>query len=274
MKLLLVSFDFYDEETLCDVIDDYIDDFITNAFQDVIADAVAEGGASMNANGIYEISEVASNVYSSAYSYLEDRAKEFSLAVLDDYSDEQNAKRMPIDILAKLKAKLEDRETCECWDVDVGWAISGDALDFQTKGVWQYGLASAEGILCNPKEWPAPKQRKGNIVWETDNEELTPTMWFGRDGEPAMARWTITPAIGQEAFHMWFLETDEDIMDSIVDDFDAIGIWYLYECGMDVPDLSMIIDNCPVHFEENDDSHVIGKKIEAFFLDLKAGCNE
>ena len=134
-----IQIDFYDEETLCDVIDDYIDDFITNAFQDVIADAVAEGGASMNANGIYEISEVASNVYSSAYSYLEDRAKEFSLAVLDDYSDEQNAKRMPIDILAKLKAKLEDRETCECWDVDVGWAISEDAIDFQTKGVWQYG---------------------------------------------------------------------------------------------------------------------------------------
>ncbi len=269
-----IQIDFYDEDTLCVVLDDYIDDFISDAFQDVIADAVAEGVASMNANGIYEISEVASNVYSSAYSYLEDRAKEFSLVVLDDYSDEQDTKRLPIDILAKLKAKLEDRETCECWDVDVGWAISRDAIDFQTEGVWHYGLASATGILRKPEEWPSPKQRNGSTVWEIDDEVFTPTMWFGREGDPPMSRWTITPTISQDAFHLWFLDFNEDIMDSIVDDFNTIAVWYLYECDIDVPDLSMIIGSCPIPFEETDDSQRIGEKLATFFSYLKAGASE
>lgn len=65
---------------------------------------------------------------------------------------------------------------------------------------------------------------------------------------------------------MWFLDADEDIMESIVDEFNEIGIWYLYECGIDVPDMSVLVGRCPVQFDESDDSKTIGEKITSFFL--------
>jgi len=51
-----------------------------------------------------------------------------------------------------------------------------------------------------------------------------------------------------------------------VDDFDDIGTWYLYECGMDVPVLSEIMKKCPIAFDKNDDEHIITEKLTSFFF--------
>ena len=262
-----IDIDLYDEQTLFDVLDSYIDDFIRDHFQDVIADALAEGGASMNETGLYEIYEVASDVYLPAEDYLNSIANEVSVSVVDDYADNTNPTIIHINIIEKLKKLLDDRQTCETWDIDVGNAISSDAVDFEMNGSWHFGFLSPSKDLVEPRDWPEPALEDNTAVWRMNGEALTPALWFGRSNDPRMSRWTITQYSTPEELNQWFLDTDEDIMDSLVDDFDAIATWYLYECDMDVPDLSKIIGSCPVFFEKNDDSSTIEEKICSFFLE-------
>ena len=264
-----IELDMYDDESVESVVDSNINDFIRDAFQEFIDDAVGHGGASMNSKGVYDITAVTERIYSAAVSYVDDHADEVSLYIVDDYTIPDKRQIIEIDVVEKIKVAIEERQTCETREVDVSGAISGDVIDFQVSGFWRYGLRSSYRILCNVNEWPLPKRREKTVEWVSDNEVLVPVLWFGRAEDRPMQRWMITPFISKEDFRLWFLETKEDIMDSVVEDFDSIGIWYLYECGMDVPDLAEIVKSCPVHFEKNDDADTINEKITSFFLQKK-----
>lgn len=174
------------EDALASVLAEYVEDYVHEVFEDVVFDALRQGTASMNELGVYNIYTVATDVYKAAEAYIEEKSSEMSLVIVDDYSNTQSPKTISFNVIPILKTMLADRQTCECWSVDVGGAISGDIMDFQDNGVWQFGLSSAETIYCNLEEWPTPKRLNGVVVWEAENEELTPTLWFSRKGQSPM----------------------------------------------------------------------------------------
>lgn len=69
------------------------------------------------------------------------------------------------------------------------------------------------------------------------------------------------------------MDADEDMLEVIVDNFDEISTWYLYECGFDVPELTSLIQRCPVKFEKDDSPEVIRKKIISYVLSSQGVIN-
>lgn len=224
-----------EDATLNTVIDanyDDIKEFIIDRFQSVYEDVMSQGHASMNFNGIYIYDEVYDAIYDSAYKYLEDHAGEIEMVIIDP----RNGESVALNVSDYLRKDIIQRTECEACLVDVSEAISYDSIDFVENGIWQ-----------------------------ADIIESIPTLWFGKKGVMPMRRWMITPDISTEDYSFWFSESDEDMLEAIVDNFAEIGTWYLYECGFDVPELSVIIDRCPVKFEKDDTPEIIRKKITESF---------
>ena len=215
-----------------------IQDYIVDKFQDFYSDVMSQGGATMNPDGIYIYDDVYDAIYNSAYHYLADHAEELEMLLIDSRS----GAKTPINVNDYFKEIITDRAQCEACLVDISEAISYDSVDFAMNGNWQSGL----------------------ITW--DGEQQLPALWFGHVGSAPMRRWTITPGISPDDYSFWFMATDEDMLEAIVDDFDSIGTWYLYECGCEVPELTALIRRCPVKFEKDDPPEVIREKITSYVL--------
>ena len=67
---------------------------------------------------------------------------------------------------------------------------------------------------------------------------------------------------------------DTNAWEVVVPEFDSIGTWYLYECGMDVPELPEIEKRLPIHFVKNDDANKKNEKNTSFFLQKTLGGEE
>lgn len=217
-----------------------IKDYIVDKFQSFYDDAMSQGRASMNPDGIYIYDKVYDAIYDSAYQYLADHADELGMLLIDFGTKVETR----INVAEYLKDVIDSRAKCEACLVDVSEAISADSVDFVENGKWHAGL----------------------IAWE--GRDSVPALWFSRDNATPMRRWAITPYITPVDFSFWFKDTDEDMLEAVVDEYDSISVWYLYECGCDLPALTGLIRRCPVKFEKDDSSETIRKKITAYFLSL------
>ncbi len=215
-----------------------IKDFIVEKFQSFYDDAMSQGGASMNPDGIYIYDDIYDDIYDSAYQYLADHADELGMLLIDSESKAE----IRLTVADYLKEVIDSRSECEACLVDVSEAISADSVDFVENGKWHAGLIAWEGL------------------------DSVPALWFGRVNDTPMRQWTITPYITPVEFSFWFKDTNEDMLEAVVDEFDTIGVWYLYECGCDLPELTGLIRRCPVKLEKDDSSETIREKITTFFL--------
>ena len=222
-----------------------IKEFIVDKFQSFYDDAMSQGEASMNPDGIYIYDEVYDAIYGSAYQYLTDHADELGMLLINSETKAETR----INVADYLKEVIDSRATCEACLVDVSEAISADSVDFVENGKWNAGL----------------------IPWE--GADSVPALWFARVNASPMRRWTITPYITQADFSFWFKDADEDMLEAVVDEFDTISVWYLYECGCDLPELTGVIRRCPVKFEKDDSTATICEKITAYFLSLQGKVN-
>lgn len=223
-------------ESNCEV----IKEFIVDKFQSFFDDAMSQGGTSMNLNGIYIYDEVYDAIYDSAYQYLADHADELGMLLIESETKTETH----LNVADYLKDAIDSRAKCEACLVDVSEAISADSVDFVENGKWHAGLIAWEGM------------------------DSVPALWFGRDNATPMRRWTITPFITPDDFAFWFIDADEDMLEAIVDEFDSIAIWYLYECGCELPELTGLIRRCPVQFEKDDSPETIREKINTYILSL------
>ena len=218
-----------------------IKEFIVDKFQSFYEDAMSQGRVTMNPDGIYIYEDVYDTIYNSAYRYLADHADELEMTLIAPGTSTKTS----INVADYLKDVIDSRAHCEASLVEISEAISYDSVDFVENGSWQAGL----------------------IPW--NGEELVPALWFGRDNATPMRRWTITPYITPVDFSFWFKDADEDMLEAIMDEFDTISVWYLYECGCELPELTGLIQRCPVQFEKDDSPETIREKITSYLLSLQ-----
>ena len=259
---------FFDEQTLQDVMEDALAELIDSAFDETLQDSLNQRGASMNEEGTYNIIEEGTNIYGAAKEYLSLLGDSIGLYLVDDYTDPSAPRTISVDVVASLQKKIDDRMICESWDSDLSYAINADLMNFAEISRWQFGLASSENIISDVCEWPAPKKEDSHIVWATNDEVLIPTIWFGPIGSKPLPHWSITEETKSAELSFWFLEDSEEILYNVVTDcYNSFIIWYLAECGLDTPELSEIIKDCPVQFYENDSDNEIKEKVSSFFLE-------
>ena len=151
-----------------------------------------------------------------------------------------------------------DRETeCSEFDAKVGKYVESSIFKFLNSSKWHYGYRNQDGTyteVSNASEHAAI------------SDKSCPVLWFGPDNTAPLPKWSIIPGEehGFQDYDQW------ELLDYLVDDCnDCFSIWYLAECGYDLPDMEAILSECPITIDNNDDADAINKKIFLLFTTHK-----
>lgn len=258
---------FENEEQLKKEVYAEIKDVLYDEFSDEIYEALEQYRP--EPKGSFDLSLEGDKVYSGALNYIN---RVFAHEKINVEMCDENGNvidKYQVDFLEHLSSLLIERQEDEAWDCDIGDAVEYALSRFENEGIWQHGLKSAEGILLKPSEWPDVKMGENGPVWEMNEKVFEPIIWFGAEGVSPQKPWTIEANMEADEINFWFTTDENDIMEMLVGDEGCFLVWYIYECGRRVPDITAIKDKCPISFDENSTADEISLKMYEFFKEIK-----
>ena len=262
-----------DDDELCDIcdisdiIEEKVDSYIRDngVFDDLIQDAIDQCDAHFDCEGTINIFSVGDLLYKAAKDYINSCTLSVNVSVADRYIMVES---MEIDIKAILQDMIDERNSCEQWNCDIGGAVESLLDGFSAGGYWHAGFRTNAGkILLLDTTLPISFD-KSSGQWKNDDEIVTPILWFGYD-EP-MKLWTIDENIDAEGFLFWFVEDEYDSLHRVVlgSNDGCFDTWYFAECARAFPSIKDIMSRCPIAFEERDTLAMIKQRINNYFVAL------
>lgn len=255
-----------DDQRLSDVIVDYADDVITDAFQSVIEKAMEQ--YEPEADGFFDIYDITAELYIRADDYIASVASNIHIFADEIDTNGQVASHMELDAVKILQSLIELRPACEMGYIDAGGCVEQSLVKFVAEGSWHFGLKADDRIICDKKEWPAPRDENGKTIWDKNGEDLLPIFWFGISGKAPIPIWTIDCNMPENSIAFWFEQHRGYVLEPLLSDPDeGFLIWYLMECGRFVPEVDEIREGCPIDFSADDSADMIARKINDFFVE-------
>lgn len=222
--------------------------------------------------------------YCDVYCELEERVKKQIISdsgqkgrIAAYNNSEELIKELSIDVNSCLLAIVNEISSGENADIIAARAIESSIQEFVRLGKWNRGLRSVNGeIITDIEKWPEPASTEA--PWTLELNGFEPIIWFGPSNSAPLDSWSITPKLyhnsdGEQAkLEIWFeVDSYTKWVETVSNSEDgAFLTWAIYECGFEIPDRDDVVRTCPIPLAENMEAEELKKKVNQYFLSLKA----